>query len=324
MGPRPRGRGNAEPPRSTSASSRPAFNGASSTWTRKRLQVGRGRHRVGRLPSMGPRPRGRGNQGGARGARGIALPFNGASSTWTRKPRPRARSYWASPPFNGASSTWTRKPATSSTTTTRSTPFNGASSTWTRKHSASGFLRSKMLGPSMGPRPRGRGNVDVAVHGVDEALPSMGPRPRGRGNGPHRPAAAPRGQPSMGPRPRGRGNTGTGTTRTSMSKNLQWGLVHVDEETARAVRPRITVRWARRIERLAATGLEGAGKDADERPKLHPDNTCTRSSVSRVSFATGPLAARVTRSPGRAPWVHAAGPGSSPARAPRRPSGRDR
>ena len=76
--------------------------------------------------------------------------------------------------------------------------------------------------PSMGPRPRGRG---IASEGPDEISfqpPSMGPRPRGRGI--YRARRDPprfRG-PSMGPRPRGRGITKVVCSRWQV-KSLQWG-----------------------------------------------------------------------------------------------------
>ena len=129
------------------------FNGAAAGWPRK---VEAARPEVGPvLPSMGPRPDGRG-RGGVRamGARGD--PFNGAAAGWPRKealvshtsvpplpsmgPRPdgRGRREW---PALG------RPPYLS---------FNGAAAGWPRK-----ALRRHVYlpghSPSMGPRPDGRG-----------------------------------------------------------------------------------------------------------------------------------------------------------------------
>src|SRR5438552_2770116 len=58
------------------------------------------------------------------------------------------------------------------------------------------------VGASMGPRPRGRGDVRLSGAAFAAALASMGPRPRGRGDASQTVPLPYAALASMGPRPR--------------------------------------------------------------------------------------------------------------------------
>ena len=84
--------------------------------------------------------------------------------------------------------------------------FNGAATARSRKLPKERRDDARR-GASMGPRPRGRGNVATLPTGQPVGTASMGPRPRGRGNVRGRNHVLQVHRASMGPRPRGRGNT---------------------------------------------------------------------------------------------------------------------
>ena len=116
------------------------------------------------------------------------------------------------------------------------------------------------LDPSMGPRPDGRGRLNIHLKHAHSVQPSMGPRPDGRGRrawigvlyparrpfngaatgwprkaGDLPPATACIDPPSMGPRPDGRGRPRARPSSRRGYSNLQWGR---DRMAAEGARPR--------------------------------------------------------------------------------------
>ncbi len=156
MGPRPRGRGIIE--------DKPAMpvmpvNPTGLQWGRDRAVAELRRQRVDwqrlRGPSMGPRPRGRGI--------GSTKPMLD-SYTFLQWGRDRAVAE-----FVLSWATFARRP-----------PFNGAATARSRNSGRLGCI-AHQPGPSMGPRPRGRGITKRVLRSQILTCPSMGPRPRGRG-----------------------------------------------------------------------------------------------------------------------------------------------
>ena len=119
---------------------RPAFNGASPTWERKRVLKldDRGKALAAlqwSLSNMGEETMARRRDPRTR------APFNGASPTWERKRRRTSTSASRRCSFNGASPTWERKPTARRSSGSRPRPFNGASPTWERKPRRTGSTR---------------------------------------------------------------------------------------------------------------------------------------------------------------------------------------
>ncbi len=131
------------------------FNGAATA--RSRNFSAEHLHGRGDFPSMGPRPRGR----------GIA-----ASLVWDR--------------FGDVPLQWGRDRAVAELPWSRlasccRATFNGAATARSRNSETCAADTAGLCGPSMGPRPRGRGIAMKAKNPNLGELPSMGPRPRGRG-----------------------------------------------------------------------------------------------------------------------------------------------
>ena len=177
------------------------FNGAATRWPRDRKP--HAKIQTFGLPSMGPRPDGRGivpdqrrhgrhphpSMGPRPDGRGIvivafALPTL-ADLQWGRDQMAagssaRSRSCLVFGSFNGAATRWPRDPGCLTTPQYTQSSFNGAATRWPRDPlHCPGLLCHHW--PSMGPRPDGRGIlIRQRVH-VGFLLPSMGSRPDGRG-----------------------------------------------------------------------------------------------------------------------------------------------
>ena len=238
MGPRPDGRGTPHHPVGRSPSHppsmgpRPDGRGTLSMsfcmgsllhlqWGRDRMaaerasKVNRSRGHV--APSMGPRPDGRGTTSRARGRRVPNPTFNGAATGWPRNVAPKRWPNSGASSFNGAATGWPRNGRPS-----LRTPTAYCSLQWGRDRMAAerGGRAGAWPWPaaSMGPRPDGRGTLDLCRRNCGFELLQWGrDRMAAERRSPRRHRQAPL-HASMGPRPDGRG---TATAMTSSAKGMK-------------------------------------------------------------------------------------------------------